>query len=169
MGVSDRQKAVFLDLFSPPFSVQRVHQSRKRPTAAEHWSARAWRRHGGTRKRAWAMTEIEPAEVERHGRVSPSDMEPVEVERASTSSHSTSSTANEPRSAWATFKSMPLGERCVYALAALPMLPVLLLVGPIIAAAKCAEGDNSRYYQGASTTRPSISLHPRYPSERGLI
>ena len=126
-------------------------------------------RYGGTRKRAWAMTEIEPAEVERHGRVSPSDMDAVEVERASTSSHSTSSTANEPRSAWATFKAMPLGERCVYALAALPMLPVLLLVGPIIAAAKCAEGDNSRYYQGASTTRPSISLHPRYPSERGLI
>jgi hypothetical protein len=166
MGVSDRQKAVFLDLFSPPFSVQRVHQSRKRPTAGEHWSARAWRRHGGTRKRAWAMTEIEPAEVERHGRVSPSDMEPVEVERASTSSHSTSSTANEPRSAWATFKSMPLGERCVYALAALPMLPVLLLVGPIIAAAKCAEGDNSRYYQGASRrVRPFPSIPVTPPSE----
>jgi len=164
MGVSDRQKAVFLDLFSPPFSVQRVHQSRKRPTAGEHWSARAWRRHGGTRKRA--MTEIEPAEVERHGRVSPSDMEPVEVERASTSSHSTSSTANEPRSAWATFKSMPLGERCVYALAALPMLPVLLLVGPIIAAAKCAEGDNSRYYQGASRrVRPFPSIPVTPPSE----
>ena len=27
------------------------------------------------------------------------------------------------------------------------VLPVLLLVGPIIAAAKCAEGDNSRYYK----------------------
>lgn len=112
------------------------------------------------------MTEIEAAEVERHGRVSPSDMEPVEVERASTSSHSTSSTANEPRSAWATFKSMPLGERCVYALAALPMLPVLLLVGPIIAAAKCAEGDNSRYYQGASRrVRPFPSIPVTPPSE----
>ena len=112
------------------------------------------------------MTEIEPAEVDPHGRVSPSDMEPVEVERASTSSHSTSSTANEPRSAWATFKAMPLGERCVYALAALPMLPVLLLVGPIIAAAKCAEGDNSRYYQGASRrVRPFPSIPVTPPSE----
>ena len=37
----------------------------------------------------------------------------------------------------------------MYAFAALPVLPVLLLVGPIIAAAKCAEGDNSRYYKGA--------------------
>ena len=118
------------------------------------------------RRYAKAMTEIEPAEVERHGRVSPSDMEPVEVERASTSSHSTSSTANEPRSAWATFKAMPLGERCVYALAALPMLPVLLLVGPIIAAAKCAEGDNSRYYQGASRrVRPFPSIPVTPPSE----
>ena len=115
---------------------------------------------------AFLEAEIEAAEVERHGRVSPSDMEPVEVERASTSSHSTSSTANEPRSAWATFKSMPLGERCVYALAALPMLPVLLLVGPIIAAAKCAEGDNSRYYQGASRrVRPFPSIPVTPPSE----
>jgi hypothetical protein len=61
---------------------------------------------------------------------------------------------------------MPLGERCVYALAALPMLPVLLLVGPIIAAAKCAEGDNSRYYQGASRrVRPFLSIPVTPPSE----
>ena len=56
---------------------------------------------------------------------------------------------DKPLSAYQTFKAMPLSERCMYAFAALPVLPVLLLVGPIIAAAKCAEGDNSRYYKGA--------------------
>ena len=62
---------------------------------------------------------------------------------------STFTRGDKPLSAYQTFKAMPLSERCMYAFAALPVLPVLLLVGPIIAAAKCAEGDNSRYYKGA--------------------
>ena len=62
---------------------------------------------------------------------------------------STFTRTDKPLSAYQTFKAMPLSERCMYAFAALPVLPVLLLVGPIIAAAKCAEGDNSRYYKGA--------------------
>ncbi len=94
------------------------------------------------------MTEIEAADSPPvAGRVSRADAIP-EI-RETEAGRSTFTRTDKPLSAYQTFKAMPLSERCMYAFAALPVLPVLLLVGPIIAAAKCAEGDNSRYYKGA--------------------
>jgi hypothetical protein len=94
------------------------------------------------------MTEIEAADAPPvAGRVSHADA--ISEMRETEAGPSTVTRGDKPLSAYETFKAMPLSERCMYAFAALPVLPVLLLVGPIIAAAKCAEGDNSRYYKGA--------------------
>ena len=109
------------------------------------------------------MTEIEAADAPPvAGRVSPADTIP-EL-RETEAGPSAITRTDKPLSAYQTFKAMPLGERCMYAFAALPVLPVLLLVGPIIAAAKCMEGDNSRYYKGAfASARLHTPLIKHFP------
>lgn len=54
---------------------------------------------------------------------------------------------------------LTLAEKVGYALVALPMLPLIVSLGPFLAAVYCMESDNKKYHRGASRAR----VPPRLP------
>ena len=56
---------------------------------------------------------------------------------------------------------LTLAEKVGYALVALPMLPLIVSLGPFLAAVYCMESDNKKYHRGASRARVPPRLPPR--------
>ena len=79
----------------------------------------------------------------------------------SKSNFATQSEKKKPKSLWDTWKGLTVAEKMGYAMVAIPVLPLVVALGPMIALHLTLEKSNAAFYEGAS---PRTSEHATSPT-----